>query len=52
MAFGFARGEGTGEFQKGERGYPHPPVFLAKSAESLEKKRVELLQCAKECARV
>jgi hypothetical protein len=32
--------------------YPHPGWFLAKSAEALEKKRVEFLVSAKEYARV
>jgi hypothetical protein len=32
--------------------YPHPRVFFAKSAESLEKKRVEFCASAKNCKRV
>jgi len=32
--------------------YPHPRVFLQKSSELFEKKRVELLGNAKECARI
>jgi hypothetical protein len=31
---------------------PHPRLFFAKSAESLEKKRVEFLLSAKKCKRV
>jgi hypothetical protein len=34
------------------RGTPHPRVFLQKSSELFEKKRVELLGNAKECARI
>jgi len=30
--------------------YPHPGWFFAKSAEALEKKRVEFFVSAKECA--
>jgi hypothetical protein len=37
-------------FERG--GVPPPPVFLAKSPESLEKKRVEFLQSAKKRKRV
>ena len=33
-------------------GIPHPGWFLTKSAEAIEKKRVEFLMSAKECARV
>ncbi len=33
-------------------GYPHPGCFLAKSAEAIEKKRVEFLWSAKKCKRV
>jgi len=32
-----------------EQGYPHPRVFCAKSAESLENKRVESFQSAEKC---
>jgi hypothetical protein len=35
-----------------ERGYPHPPVFLPKSAEAIENKRVEFFVGAKKCKRV
>jgi hypothetical protein len=31
---------------------PHPGWFLAKSAESLENKRVEFFVSAKECGRI
>jgi hypothetical protein len=33
-------------------GVPPPPVFLAKSAEPLENKRVDVFVTAKECKRV
>src|SRR5258708_24989344 len=33
-------------------GYPTPRVFLGKSSDLLEKKRVEFLMSAKECGRV
>jgi hypothetical protein len=40
---------------RGKRGFlapPPPRVFFAKSAESLEKKRVEFLVSAKKCKKV
>jgi hypothetical protein len=43
---------GDGYVTDPHRRVPHPAPFLAKSAESLEKKRVEISAGAKKCKRV
>jgi hypothetical protein len=44
--------EGMAGRVRGEWTHPHPGCFWAKSAQSLEKKRVEFFVSAKKCKRV